>query len=331
MYFMGIDISKEKIDCAIVQPDFKVVLEKVVKNKDNNIKSFIQAFLRKTRIDVSSLLICCEATGIYNKPLERVCSELGVALWVEHALKIKRASFDLRGKSDRQDAIRIADYCVRYQDRKVLIQRPSESVEELNGACKARETLLTQKVALENQLREAKSHDQRLYDQLNSLYKTTLTAITKDLKKIELQIEVILEKEHDMKTNVDLLKSIPGIGKQTAIQFVIYTNNFKNFCSAKHLACYSGVVPFTNESGTIIKKARISKMANLKLKTLLHLAAMAAIRTKTDLKEYFIRKVKEGKNKMSVLNAVRNKLVHRIWAIIQRQTPYTKPEIILSN
>ena len=63
-------------------------------------------------------------------------------------------------------------------------------------------------------------------------------------------------------------------------------------------------------------------MANQKLKKLIHLAAMAASHSNSDLKAYYIRKVKEGKNKMSVINAIRNKLIHRIWAVIQRQMPY---------
>ncbi|MBK6525459.1 MAG: IS110 family transposase [Crocinitomicaceae bacterium] len=69
------------------------------------------------------------------------------------------------------------------------------------------------------------------------------------------------------------------------------------FANPKHLACYAGVAPFPNESGTVIKRARVSKLANMKLKTLLHMAAMSCIRAKGDLKEYYIRKVKEGKTK----------------------------------
>ena len=120
------------------------------------------------------------------------------------------------------------------------------------------------------------------------------------------------------------MKTIPGIGTQSAINLIIATNNFSNFNSAKHLACYAGVVPFQNQSGTIIKKERISKLANLKIKKLLHLAAMAACKSDPEIKSYYIRKVKEGKNKMSVLNAIRNKLVHRIMAVITRKTPYIK-------
>ncbi|MDO3426011.1 IS110 family transposase [Chryseobacterium sp. APV1] len=118
---------------------------------------------------------------------------------------------------------------------------------------------------------------------------------------------------------------------QTAINFIIITDNFKNFENAKHLACYAGVVPFKNQSGTIVKKERISKMANQKLKKLLHLSAMATIRSDKELKAYFVRKVEQGKNKMSVLNAIRNKLVHRIMAVIKRQQPYLSKEEFLST
>ena len=159
-YFIGIDVSKDKLDCAIILPNYSVVLERIVKNKENNISSFLSALLKKAKASMSSMVVCCESTGIYNKPLERVCSKLGIELWVEQALKIKRASTDMRGKSDRKDAMRIAEYSIRYQDRKVPHQLAPESIEELNTFSKARETLLAQKVALQNQLREAESHDE---------------------------------------------------------------------------------------------------------------------------------------------------------------------------
>jgi len=237
-------------------------------------------------------------------------------------LKIKKASADLRGKSDRQDAIRIAEYAVRYQDRVILFTPPSKSIEELNTLNKTRETILAQSVAMKNQLNEAKTHDIESFKVLSKIYQPIMKSIDGQLKKIAKRINEILEENQDMKKNVELIKTIPGVGEQTAVNMLVSTQNFTLFKSAKHLACYAGVVPFLNESGTIVKRARVSKMANQKLKMLLHLAAMAAIRTKSDLKAYYIRKVAEGKNKMSVLNAVRNKLVHRIWAVLQRQTPF---------
>ena len=63
-------------------------------------------------------------------------------------------------------------------------------------------------------------------------------------------------------------------------------------------------------------------MANASLKTKLHLCVMVAIQHDPELKTYYERKVKEVKNKMLVINAVRNKLVHRITAVVKRQTPF---------
>jgi len=321
-YFIGIDISKQKMDLAIILSDFRIVDEQVIPNQQVKIKSFLNGFIKKHGIETENLLICVEHTGIYNSPLQRVCVELGIDLWQEHALKIKKASADLRGKSDRQDAIRIAEYAVRYQDRVILFTPPSKSIEELNTLNKTRETILAQAVAMKNQLNEAKTHDIESFKVLSKIYQPIMKSIDGQIKKIAKRVNEILEENQDMKKNVELIKTIPGVGEQTAVNMLVSTQNFTLFKSAKHLACYAGVVPFLNESGTIVKRARVSKMANQKLKMLLHLAAMAAIRTKSDLKAYYIRKVAEGKNKMSVLNAVRNKIVHRIWAVLQRQTPF---------
>jgi transposase len=89
------------------------------------------------------------------------------------------------------------------------------------------------------------------------------------------------------------------------------------------MACYGGVVPFANQSGTSVRgKERVSSFADKAVKTALHLAAMSAIRLKNDLREYYLRKVAQGKNKMSALNAVRNKIIHRIFAVIKAQRFY---------
>jgi transposase len=271
-------------------------------------------------------MICCESTGIYNGPLRQVSAELQVGLWEEHALKIKRASTDMRGKSDRKDAKRIAEYLLRYIDKSVLYKQPSKVLVALEHLYKVRETLLGQKLALQNQLGESKTFNPDGYKVLSSYYTRIIAQIESQLKKLDLDIQSQLNQNEKIQKNVSLIKSVPGVGKQTALQLIIYTQNFTMFKSVKHLACYAGVVPFQNESGTIVKRARVSKMASIALKTVLHMAALAAVRTKSELKSYYIRKIAEGKNKMSILNAVRNKILQRIWAVIERQTPFISQE-----
>lgn len=322
MYYMGVDISKEKVDIALLDSNYKLLLEKVVKNNEVSLTKFINLLLKKFKIQKEELLVCCEETGIYKRPLQMTCITNQIPLWVELALKIKRASVAMRGKSDKQDAIRIADYARRYSDKQVLYKEPGEKNKKLHTLLNARETVIDQKIRFAQQLNESKRFDKEKYEVLKSCFQKPLSALKKQLALIEDQIEELVENCPEMNRTAQLLKSIPGIGLQTALQFIVYTQNFTMFNSANHLACYAGVAPFPNESGTIIKKARVSNLANKKLKRLLHLAAMASVRSKGEIKAYYIRKVQEGKNKMLVLNNVRNKLVKRMFAVIKRQSEY---------
>ncbi|WP_299897690.1 IS110 family transposase, partial [uncultured Aquimarina sp.] len=113
--------------------------------------------------------------------------------------------------------------------------------------------------------------------------------------------------------------------KITALYLAIFTNMFTRYQNAKQLACYCGVVPFEHTSGTSIRKrSKVHHMANKTLKKQLHLCALSAIQYDLELKNYYNRKVEEGKSKMLVINNVRNKLVHRVCAVIKRQQPYQK-------
>jgi len=89
------------------------------------------------------------------------------------------------------------------------------------------------------------------------------------------------------------------------------------------MACYAGVAPFEHRSGTSVRsRTRVSHLANKPLKSLLHMAALSAMQYNKDLQAYYERKVAEGKSKMLVINAVRNKLITRIFACIRDNRKY---------
>lgn len=122
-----------------------------------------------------------------------------------------------------------------------------------------------------------------------------------------------------------LLTSIVGIGTVTATGFILTTHAFTDGKTAKQFACYAGVAPFPYQSGSSVRgRTRVSPMADKQMKTLLHLSAMTAIRAKGELRDYYQRKVGEGKNKMAVLNAVRNKLIGRAYAVVSKNQEYDK-------
>jgi transposase len=103
----------------------------------------------------------------------------------------------------------------------------------------------------------------------------------------------------------------------------VVTDCFTGFTDSRKFACYAGIAPFEKQSGTSLKtKARVSHYANKKIKSLLNLSASSAILAVPELKAYNQRRVESGKSKMSTLNIVRNKIVHRIFAVVKRGTPY---------
>ena len=113
-----------------------------------------------------------------------------------------------------------------------------------------------------------------------------------------------------MQKQYEAITSVPGVGMVTALQLMVHTHHFKRFTSAKKLACYAGVAPFPHQSGSSVRgRDKVHPMANKTLKTALHMCALSVIRFKGEMRAYFDRKIKEGKNKMSILNAIGNKLL----------------------
>ena len=51
-------------------------------------------------------------------------------------------------------------------------------------------------------------------------------------------------------------------------------------------------------------------------------APFCAKKSDTEIKSYYERKVAEGKNKMSVINAIRCKIISRAFSVIKRETPF---------
>jgi transposase len=152
--------------------------------------------------------------------------------------------------------------------------------------------------------------------------------LTKLIDTIDKQIDEQFKSSETLATQKVMLKSIDGVGNKVATQTIIATEGFTKFGTGREFSCHVGVAPFSFESGTSQRsRSKVSNRANKDLKTLFHMAALSAIRMKGELRDYFERKVAEGKNKMTVINAVRAKIINRIFAIIRDHRKYEKSYI----
>jgi transposase len=163
---------------------------------------------------------------------------------------------------------------------------------------------------------------------LERLQRAAINGLKKAKEKIETAISSFITTDEKISKTIQLVCSIKGVGMQTAASLYAYTKGFTIFENAKQLACYCGVVPFSKSSGTSVRfKPGVSPFANRKLKSLLHICAMAALRWDKGIQSYYERKVAEGKNKMSAINAIRNKLLLRIFAVLRDQRPYVENQL----
>ncbi|MEB3345911.1 IS110 family transposase [Aquimarina gracilis] len=320
--FIGIDISKSFFDVAIIKDDR--TSSYVFENSKKGTNAFIR-LLRNQKIGLDDTLMCLEHTGVYGRLIIAKLIEKQANLCVEMPIQIFRSIGVQRGKNDRVDAKRIAVYASKNHREMELYTPMPEILEKVKIMLKIRRKLVSARADVNKYPNEL----ELFCPALGKLAKTNLKRINRtldsEIKRVEAEIQKLVLSDDRLNKTVGLATSVTGIGKITALHLTVFTNFFTRYENPRQLACYCGVVPFEYTSGSFInRKSRIHPMANRTLKKHLHMSALAAINHDPDIREYFLRKVEEGKNKMLIVNNVRNKLVHRVCAVIKRQEPYVK-------
>jgi transposase len=323
-FFIGIDVSKSTLDFTLLA-DKEIQFQLQTSNDLAGIKQFWKQLKRHAGFTLEQAIFCMEHTGIYNQHLLHFLYSKKTAICLESAVHIKRSAGLQRGKSDQVDAFRIAQYAYKNRDTLRLWQPKRQVITQLKEMAALRNRLISAKKQLSVPVKETALFDKILAEQTMDLCKDAIKAITEDIKKVEAAIDQLVADDDRLKRLFDIVTSVQGIGKITATAMIVCTNEFKDINEPAKFACYSGVAPFEHSSGSSIRgRSRVSHQANKPMKTLLHLAAMVAICYNQDMNAFYQRKVAQNKNKMSVINAVRNKLIHRVFACVNQNRPYQK-------
>lgn len=320
--FIGVDVSKLSLDLCFITDDGEIKNFKI-ENTIKGLKIFFKSI--SNSLNIQETLVCGEFTGHYSNILRSFCLDNGVALWLESGAEIKLRSGVQRRKSDKVDAERIADYALRYADRAHLQTLEDEAIVESKLLLSERELYIKERAKYKAQLKDLGDFiDKTSFKNRSKRLKNHVIRLTKSIEEIDLTIKELFKTEK-LSEQMKILKSISGVGDQVAINTIIATGGFTKFKSGRKFACHVGVAPFSFSSGTSQRsRNKVSHRANKKLKTLFHMAALSAIKMKGELRDYFERKVAEGKNKMTVVNAVRAKIINRIFALIRENRNYEK-------
>lgn len=323
-YFIGIDVSKSTVDLTVFINGAPI--HKEVKNSRPAIKKYFKSLLSDHSLVESDIAVGVENTGNYSAPVLDVFSQTKVQLYLISPLHISKSMGLTRGKTDSVDSGRISQFLAKnFCDLTEYLPK-REVVSELA-------LLLSRRDKLQKLIRSEMSTSEALCC-LNkgnttrfiaSQSKASVKHLQNQMKQIEKVIIALIKEDKELSRQNELLQSIPGVGKVLTWYLLIKTNEFKSISDPRKLACFAGVAPFEHSSGSSVRgKTRVSVYADKVLKKILHMAAMRASRLDGELRDYYLRKAEEGKNKMSILNALRNKLIHRIIAVVNRNQPYEK-------
>lgn len=326
-FYLGMDVSKLWIDIVLMcveDHQKQPVISQRLDNDASGMKA-LDKWLKKHKVSFNeNSLLVIENTGVYHRLVWEYCSSQGLPLYIGNATHIKYSFGIARGKNDKIDSERLCMYAFKNADELKATPALNPVFLKLKDMMTARSRLLAQKNSIKVYLQELKlSNSKETQLIIEQAHKAALEGLTTSLKYVEEQLKQMIQQDTAIKKNYELLLSVPGIGYLTAIYIICCTNNFICKITGKQLASYAGVAPFGNTSGTSIRgRNKVHKMANKDLKKLLHMGAVSAITHYPEFRDYYQRKVKEGKHEQSVINAIRSKIALRAVAVINNQQKY---------
>lgn len=142
------------------------------------------------------------------------------------------------------------------------------------------------------------------------------------LAKLQQEIDEHIDGHPGLKQDMALLQSIPAVGPKVGSHLLSVLHGH-TFTSAEQLAAYLGLVPIERQSGSsLLGRARLSKAGPARVRAVLYMAAIVAIRHNPHVKAVYERLLVRGKTKMAALGAAMRKLVHLCFGVIKNQNPY---------
>lgn len=158
----------------------------------------------------------------------------------------------------------------------------------------------------------------------NDAFSFQIKMLAKQIEFIEEQISEVDAKIKALLDEVEpLILTVPGVSYKLGAQIVAEIGDVKRFKNAAAIVKYAGINPSKNQSGTFEGEAsHITKQGSPYLRRALYLAAMAQLKCRAPLYDYYLKKRGEGKAHREALIAVARKLVHVIYAVLSKQEPY---------
>lgn len=312
-FYLGIDVAKDTFDVALLSSE-QTRRAHFTNNKDGCGK--LGRWLKKRR--AHALHACLEATGRYWEELAFFLHEEGHQVSVVNPKRIKRHAQALmqRNKTDRQDALTIADFCAKHQPD--LWSPPAPAYLELRA-------MVRHVTALKEDRQRARNRRQsgiKNQDVLAAI-DAQVDFLNQQIEDLEKHIHDLIDQDPSLKRDKQLLKSIPGIGDTTAAVFLAEVTDVSRFSQAPELAAFAGLTPGQHASGASVRSTgHIVKWGNAHLRAALFMPAMSAHKWNPIIANLKERLDARGKSKMTIIVAAMRKLLHLCYGVLKTGKPF---------
>lgn len=309
--YVGIDVSKEHLDVASE--------DGVLAARFSNDEQGHGELTRRLR-DLKPTLVVMEATGNHQLEVSLVLAAAKIPLAVVNPRQVRdfAKALGILAKTDAIDALAIARFGAAVKPAVQAL--PDDQSLEL-------EALLTRRRQLIGMIASEKNRMQALFGPAKQSpaaqsIRDTLSHLIKQLNKLEKDLTKRLERSPLWKAKEDLLKSVPGVGKVTAMTLAIDLPELGEL-DRKKIAALAGLAPLNRDSGKSQGKRRIWG-GRASVRTVLYMACVASLRCNPVIKALYDRLTQQARKPPKVaLVACMRKLLTILNAMVRQSRPWS--------
>lgn len=320
MVVLGIDVSKLKLDAALWLSEPRKWYTLRADNSLTGVQKLLHWAQAKSGAPINACRVVLEATGAYHELAAEAAFEAGAEVVLANPKRVRdfASGHGILNKTDVVDARALARYGA---EAEVIAWQPPPLEIRVLRALVARLAAVEDDLQRENNRREKAQATATPALVLESLERT-IQGLQDERKRLQQAIDDHYDQHPGLKQQRDLLKTIPAVGDKSANQLLCLLRS-KCFDSARQAAACSGLVPVHHRSGTSVRQPpRLSKQGDPKLRKVLYMASVSALRHNPQLRHIYDHFVQNGKAKMAALAVLMRKLVHIAYGILKTQQPY---------
>lgn len=289
---VGIDVSKEYLDITPFDRGHRRI---------RNTSSAISGLIRRIKAHPGDLIVCCEATGGYERLLCSMLLHAGIKVACVNPSRVRdfAKSRGILAKTDKIDAQVLSAFAESNPPR-LLATAPSWQP-------KAKALLIRREELIEMRQQEKSRLDPAPLPESSTFIKRHIKILDRHIKVVEDRLERLLKEHSDFHGKFRRLVAVKAIGRISAMSLLAYLPELGSVTD-NQAAALAGLAPYNKDSGNQ-KGHRMVQAGRPRIRRALYMSAMTGSFHNPFFMELYQRLTNRGKPAKVALTAVMRKMV----------------------